>query len=155
MTCCNIVGTLCTNTQFSVSITHLALWASWTQVVGVVVWAQVRQVERLWRAPLLILVLGSDLKVQVLQEEVTCRLEVVLVPSLAVLSPAAWNCLQQVHSFLHNHLHKQCLVAVGVATQVMVGLEQTFDALVWHSVGTWVGELKVEDRLAGPEWAGL
>lgn len=117
-----------------------------------VVWVQVSQVERLWRAPLLVLVLvlGSDLKVQALQEEVT-RFEVVLVPSLAVLSPAAWNCLQQVHSFLHNHLHEQCLVAVSVAIQVMAGLGETYDALVWHSVGMWVGELKVEDRLTGLE----
>ena len=45
MTCCNIVGTLCTNTQFSVSITHLALWASWPQVAVAVVWAQVGQAE--------------------------------------------------------------------------------------------------------------
>ena len=93
-------------------------------------------------ALVLALVLGSEPNVQVLQEEVTCRIEVVLGSSLAVLSPAAWR-PQQVPSVFHNRLHHQCLVAVRVSTQAGVG--EIYDALIWHILGVGVGEWKVAD----------
>ena len=95
-------------------------------------------------ALVLALVLGSDSNVQVLQEEVTCRFEVVLVSSLSVLSSAAWRHQQVLYlSVFHNHLHHQCLVAVRVSTQAGVG--EIHDALIWHVAGVGVGELKVAD----------
>ena len=108
------------------------------------VWTELGQVEWPWRVFLLVLVWRSDRDVQVLQEEVIWKLQVVVVPDLPAPSPAVWICLP--HSFLHKYPHHYCLPS----SQVVVEVGGTYAVLAWCVVGVGVG-----DPSAGLEWGCL
>ena len=54
-----------------------------------------------------------------LLQEVTLRLELVVVSDLTSFSPAVW--IQPPQSCLHKLLHHICLLSVGIAAHVVVG----------------------------------
>ena len=85
---------------------------------------------------------------QVLQEEVIWKLEVVAVSSVPAPSPAVW--VSPPHSLLHKHDHHHCLLSVDMAAQAVVEVGGTFDVLAWRVVDVGVG-----DPSAGFQWGCL
>ena len=63
------------------------------------------------------------------------------------LPSAVWIWLPQ---FLHKCSHRICLVSVGVAAQVVVGMDEA------HAVSAWcVGWVGVGESSVGLEWGSL
>ena len=89
----------------------------------------------------------SDQDVQVLQEKVIWGLEAVVISDPTSLPSGVWNSLPQ---FLHKCSHRICLVSVGVAAQVVFGMDEA------HAVSAWcVGWVGVGESSVGLEWGSL